>query len=174
MLFGPPYRVHAGIFLALVAAVFIWWLIYRTTFGFEVRTVGLNAKYAGVRVNRTIILTMAIAGGLAGLAGAIETLGVNHRFAPEFGGSVGFDGITVALLGQTHPLGTVMAAFLLGSMDAGAAKMQFESAVSADIILVIQALVLVFVAAPLIIREIYRIRRPVDEIETTPTVSWGA
>jgi len=177
MLFGPPYRVHAGIFLALAAAVFVWWLIYRTTFGFEVRTVGLNAKaakYAGVRVNRTIILAMAIAGGLAGLAGAIETLGVNHRFAPEFGGGVGFDGITVALLAQTHPLGTVMAAFLLGSMDAGAAKMQFESAVSADIILVIQALVLAFVAAPLIIREIYRIRRPADEIETTPTVSWGA
>ena len=177
MLFGPPYRVHAGIFLALVAAVFVWWVIYKTTIGFEIRTVGLNAKaakYAGVRVNRTIIFTMGLAGALAGLAGAIETLGLNHKFAPEFGGSVGFDGITVALLGQTHPVGVVMAAFLLGSLDAGAGKMQFESAVSADIILVIQALVLVFVAAPLIIREIYRIRRPADEIETTPTVSWGA
>jgi simple sugar transport system permease protein len=176
-MFGPPYRVHYGIFLALAAAVFIWWLIYKTTIGFEIRTVGLNpkaAKYAGVKVNRTIILTMAIAGGLSGLAGAIETLGFNHKFAPEFGGAVGFDGITVALLGQTHPLGTVAAAFLLGSLDAGAAKMQFESGVSADIILVIQALVLTFVAAPLIIREVYRLRRPADEIETTPTVSWGA
>ncbi len=177
MLFGPPYRVHAGIFLALVAAVFVWWVIYKTTIGFEIRTVGLNAKaakYAGVRVNRTIIFTMGLAGALAGLAGAIETLGLNHKFAPEFGGSVGFDGITVALLGQTHPAGVVMAAFLLGSLDAGAAKMQFESAVSADIILVIQALVLAFVAAPLIIREVYRIRRPEGEIDTAPTVTWGA
>ncbi len=176
-IYGPPYSVHYGIFLALAAAVFIWWLIYKTTIGFEIRTVGLNpkaAKYAGVRVNRTIVLTMAIAGGLAGLAGAIETLGFNHKFAPEFGGAVGFDGITVALLGQTHPLGVVASAFLLGSLDAGAAKMQFESGVSADIILVIQALVLIFVAAPLVIREIYRLRKPSDEIDTTPTVSWGS
>ena len=176
-MFGPPYRVHTGIFLALAAAVFIWWLIYRTTIGFEIRTVGLNqkaAKYAGVRVHRTIILTMAIAGGLAGSGLLPKLYHEGFEFAPEFGGGVGFDGITVALLGQTHPLGAVMAAFLLGSMDAGAAKMQFESGVSADIILVIQALVLIFVAAPLIIREIYRLRQPSDEIETTPTVSWGS
>ena len=99
-----------------------------------------------------IILAMVLAGGLAGLAGAIETLGFNHKFAPEFSGAVGFDGITVALLGQTNPFGVILAAFLLGSMDAGAAKMQFESGVSADIIQVIQALVLAFVAAPTIIR----------------------
>ena len=175
-IFGPPYRVHWGVVLAILVAVVMWWLIFKTTFGFELRTVGLNsraARYAGMSVARMIILAMVLAGGLAGLAGAIETLGFNHKFAPEFSGAVGFDGITVALLGQTNPFGVILAAFLLGSLDAGAAKMQFESGVSADIIQVIQALVLAFVAAPTIIREIYRIRRKPEEEETTLTVGWG-
>ncbi len=110
-IFDRPYNVHWGIPLAILVAVFVWWLIYKTTLGFEIRTVGQNvkaARYAGIRVNWTIILTMSIAGALAGLAGAIETLGLIHRFAPEFGGGVGFDGITVALLGQTNPLGIIL------------------------------------------------------------------
>ena len=175
-IFGPPYRVHWGVALAVLVAVFMWWLIYKTTFGFELRTVGQNAKaarYAGMSVARTVILSMVIAGALAGLAGGIETLGFNHKFAPEFSGAVGFDGITVALLGQTNPFGVILAAFMLGSMDAGAAKMQFESGVAADIIQVIQALVLAFVAAPTIIRELYRIKPKPDEDETTLTVGWG-
>ena len=175
-IFGPPYKVHWGVVLAVLVAVFMWWLIYKTTLGFELRTVGQNfraARYAGMSVARTIILAMVLAGALAGLAGAIETLGFNHKFAPEFSGAVGFDGITVALLAQTNPIGVILAAFLLGSMDAGAAKMQFESGVSADIIQVIQALVLAFVAAPTIIREIYRIRRKPDQDETTLTVGWS-
>ncbi len=175
-LFGPPYRVHYGVFIALGVAVAIWWLLYKTTIGFEIRTVGLNlkaAKYAGIRVNWTIILTMMIAGGLAGLAGGIETLGLNHKFAPEFGGAVGFDGITVALLGQTHPLGVILASFMFGALDAGAAKMQFETGVAADIIQVIQALVLAFVAAPTIIRTLFRIKSKPDETGTIPSVSWG-
>ncbi len=176
LLFGAPYRVHAGIFLVLFVVVLIWWLIYRTTIGFEIRTVGQNAKaaqYAGMRVNWTIILTMIIAGGLAGLAGAIETLGVNLKFAPEFSGAVGFDGITVALLGQTHPFGVVLAAFMFGALDAGGSRMQFESGVAADIIQVIQALVLAFVAAPMIIRAIFRLRQSDELIKTAPSVSWG-
>jgi general nucleoside transport system permease protein len=175
-IFGPPYRVHWGVVLAVLVAALMWWLIFKTTFGFELRTVGQNpkaARYAGMSVARMIILAMVTAGALAGLAGAIETLGFNHKFAPEFGGAVGFDGITVALLGQTNPFGVILAAFLLGSMDAGAAKMQFESGVAADIIQVIQALVLAFVAAPAIIREIYRVRRKPDEEETTLTVGWN-
>lgn len=175
-IFGPPYRVHWGFVLALLVALFIWWLVYKSIIGFEIRTVGQNlkaARYAGIRVNWTIVLTMLIAGGLAGLAGTIETLGVNHKFAPEFTGSVGFDGITVALLGQTHPLGVVLASFLLGGLDAGGAKMQFDSGVSADIIQVIQALVLAFVAAPLLIRQLFRLRRPVSMLDSAPSVSWG-
>ncbi len=178
-LFGPPYRVHWGVALALLAAILIWWLVFKTVVGFEIRTVGLNmraAKYAGMSVPRTIVLAMALAGGLAGLAGAIETLGLNHKFAPEFSGAVGFDGITVALLGQTHPLGVVLAAFMLGAIDAGAARLLFESGVAADIIQIIQALVLIFVAAPSIIRALFRVRASsAQEAEaTTLSTSWSA
>lgn len=176
-IFGPPYRVHWGVVLALLVAVLMWWLIFRTTVGFEMRTVGQNpkaARYAGMSVSRMVILAMVLAGGLAGFAGAIETLGLNHKFAPEFSGAVGFDGITVALLGQTHPFGVILAAFLLGAMDAGAAKMQFESGVAADIIQIIQALVLAFVAAPAIIRQLFRLRRAPERLEgTTLRTSWG-
>ncbi len=176
-LFGPPFRVHYGVFIALAVVIFIWWLLYKTTIGFEIRTVGQNlraARYAGINVNWTIIFTMGIAGGLAGLAGAIETLGLNHKFAPEFGGGVGFDGITVALLGQTHPIGVVLASFLFGAMDAGAGRMQFESGVAADIIQVIQALILALVAAPLIIRSIFRLRQVPTEAEGAKLgQSWG-
>lgn len=175
-IFGPPYRVHWGIVLAVLVAFLMWWLLSKTIIGFEIRTMGQNpkaAKYAGMNVNWTVIFTMLLAGGLAGLAGTIETLGVNHKFAPEFTGAVGFDGITVALLGQTHPLGVILAAFLFGALDAGGSRMQFESGVSADIIQVIQALVLAFVAAPLLIRAIFRLRRSPNTIESAPTVSWG-
>lgn len=176
-LFGPPYRVHYGFILAILVAIFIWWLIYKTVVGFEIRTVGQNmkaARYAGMRVPTMIVLSMVIAGGLAGLAGAIETLGLNHKFAPEFGGAVGFDGITVALLGQTHPVGVILAAFLMGALDAGAARMQFVSGVAADIIQIIQALVLAFVAAPTIIRTLFRLRKPADQVDTTTiTTSWS-
>jgi simple sugar transport system permease protein len=170
LLGNPRLDIHLGIIIAPLVAFFIWWLIYRTTFGFEVRTVGRNmeaSRYAGMYPRRTIVLSMALAGGLAGLAGAIETLGLNHKFAPEFGGSVGFEGITVALLGQTHPLGVVLAAFLLGSLEGGASRMQFESGVAADIIDVIQALVLIFVAAPLIIRSLWPRRREPSKPEST-------
>lgn len=173
----PPYRLHYGTVLAVLAAVLIWWILYKTITGFEIRTVGQNmraARYAGMNVGGMIVLAMAMAGGLAGLAGAIETLGLNHKFAPEFGGGVGFEGITVALLGQTHPLGVVFAAFMLGALDSGATRMQFESGVSADIIQIIQALVLTFVAAPAIIRSIFRLRKPADEVETTAlSSSWS-
>jgi simple sugar transport system permease protein len=176
-IFGPPYRVHWGVVLALLVAIFVGWLIYKTVIGFEIRTVGQNmraARYAGMSVPRMIVLAMVLAGGLAGLAGAIETLGLNHKFAPEFSGAVGFDGITVALLGQTHPAGVVLAAFMLGALDAGAARMQFESGVAADIIQIIQALVLVFVAAPAIIRALFRVRRVADEVEVpTLSTSWS-
>lgn len=172
-----PYRIHWGVAIALLVALIMWWILFKTTLGFSTRTVGANSKaarYAGINVRWITILTMMIAGGLAGLAGAIETLGLNHRFAPEFTGGVGFQGITVALLGQTNPIGVVLAAFLLGALEAGAARMQFDSGVAADIIQVIQALVLAFVAAPLIIRQIYRIRKPSDQVETTVfSTGWG-
>ena len=148
---GPPLRLHWGIALALLTVLLVWWLMERTQFGFELKTVGakpLAARYAGMRSGWTTVLAMTWAGGLAGLAGAIETLGVNHRFAPEFGGGVGFEGFTIALLGQGHPLGIVLAALLFAVLNAGASKMQFNSGVPSDIIQVIQALILIFAAAP--------------------------
>ena len=172
LLAGPAsYDLHYGIILALLIALLMWWLIYKTIIGFEIRTVGINmkaARYAGMRVPQRIVLAMVLAGGLAGLAGAVETLGHIHKYAPEFSGAVGFDGITVALLGQTHPLGVVLSAFMLGALDAGAARMQFESGVAADIIQIIQALVLAFVAAPVIIRNLFRLRTPTEQVEPTP------
>jgi simple sugar transport system permease protein len=172
---GPAgYNLHYGIILAFLVAIFMWWLIYKTIIGFEIRTVGLNmkaARYAGMRVSQRIVLAMILAGGLAGLAGAVETLGYIHKYAPEFSGAVGFDGITVALLGQTHPLGVVLSAFMLGALDAGASRMQFDSGVAADIIQIIQALVLAFVAAPIIIRSIFHLPKVQDEVDTTPISS---
>ncbi len=176
-IFAEPYRVHWGIVIALVTAVVIWWILYKTTIGFEIRTVGLNpraAKYAGMKVGRTIVMTMAVAGLLAGMAGAVDTLGLNHKFAPEFTGSAGFEGITIALLGKVHPVGVVLSSFLIGGLNAGATKMQFDSGVAAEIIQVVQALVLAFVAAPEIIRLIYRYQahEEVEEIAQLST-GWG-
>jgi ABC-type uncharacterized transport system permease subunit len=171
--------VHWGIIIALVSVAVIWWVLRRSSFGFEVRTVGANitaARYAGIRVNWTIVLTMAIAGGLAGLAGTVETLGLYHRFAPEFTGSSGFEGITVALLGNTQPVGVLLSAIFMGALYGGAAKMQFLSGVRSEIIQVVQALVLMMVAAPEIVRVIYRMRarRHDEEIpEIKVATGWG-
>lgn len=156
---GVLNDVHWGLVIALLAAGVIWWILRRSTFGFEVRTVGENlsaARYAGIRVNWTIVLTMAIAGGLAGLAGAVETLGLHHRYAPEFTGSSGFEGITVALLGSNQPVGVVLSSIFMGALYGGAARMQFVSGVRSEIIQVVQALVLMLVAAPEIVRVLYR------------------
>jgi general nucleoside transport system permease protein len=172
---GEP--IHLGVILALLTAVFIWWLVWKTPFGFELRMVGLNpsaARYAGVNVPRTTILTMVIAGGLAGLAGAVETLGRNHYFAPNFNVGYGFDSIAIALLGQTHPVGVVLASFLFGAMNAGTTRMQLSAGVPAEIIQVVQALILAFVAASEIIRYIYRIRTAAGEEEQRSfSAGWG-
>ena len=161
-------RVHWGFVLALLAAVFVSWLLYRSTLGFEFRAVGLNpsaARYAGMSISRTLVLTMAICGGLAGLAGATEILGVTKSLTPGFSPGYGFDGIAIALLGGSSPLGVVLAALLFGVLRAGATPMQAATGIPIDLVVVIQALVIVFVAAPRLIREIYRIRVP----ETTGT-----
>jgi general nucleoside transport system permease protein len=155
--------LHLGVVLAVLAAVGIWWLLYRTTLGFEIRTVGSNphaARYAGISVGRTIVTTMAIAGGLGGMAGAVEVTGVNYYHTPGFSVGYGFDSIAIALLGRAHPLGVIPAALLFGGLRAGASRMQFLTQIPVDIIQVIQALVLLFVAAPAIVRWLYRVRRP--------------
>ena len=142
-------RLHWGFVLALLLAVGVWWLVSRSTLGVEIRTVGLNpsaARYAGIGVGRTIVLTMALSGALAGLAGTIEVVGLNYYHTPGFSVGYGFDSIAVALLARSHPLGVVPSAILFGALRAGATRMQFVSQIPIDIISIIQALVLIFFA----------------------------
>jgi simple sugar transport system permease protein len=164
-----------GFVIAIVVAFIIWWLLYKTTIGFEIRMVGLNphaSRYAGVKVAQTLILTMVISGILAGLGGAVETLGVVGRFQPGFNTGLGFDGITVAMLGKTHPFGTIPAAILVGAMKAGSSEMQFSSGVAKEITDVIQALILFFVAADVIVRTLLRMRQVGGE-EVKLSTGWG-
>ena len=155
------FRTHWGLFLALGAAVAISWLLFRSTKGFEFRAVGLNpsaARYAGMSIGGTLILAMMVAGGLAGLAGASEMLGSNKTLTPGFSPGWGFDAIALALLGGARPLGVVFAALLFGALRAGATPMQAATLIPIDLVVVIQALVIMFVAAPALVRAIYRIR----------------
>ncbi len=168
-------NIPIGFFFAVAAAGVIWYLVYRTTTGYEIRTVGLNpnaARYAGIKVARTMILAMAISGFLAGMGGAIETQGVVGRYQPGFNVGLGFDGITIALLAKNHPLGVIPAALLVGAMQAGASQMQFDANVASQIIDVIQALILFFVSADMIVRWIIRSRAEEGE-RVTLSSGWG-
>ncbi len=175
----PLDRMHVGLFMAILAAVVVWWLLWQTTVGFELRTVGANpnaARYAGIRISRNIVLAMAISGALAGIAGTVEVLGVSIcRCLPLFFSSgYGFDSIAIALLGKNNPFGILAASFLFGAMRNGADLMELSSGVSKHVITIIQALVLVFVAAPSIVRWIYRMRAPARVEEEAPlTRGWG-
>ena len=167
-------RVHWGFILALAVAFFIWWLLNKTTLGFEIRTVGLNpdaAKYAGINVKRIIILTMVLSGMLAGLAGSVEVTGLNYRHELGFSLGYGFDAIAIALLGRSSPLGVVLASLLFASMRNGATRMQFLTQLPVDLISMIQALILLFVAADAIIRYIYRIKSKGERVVLTR--GWG-
>ena len=173
--FPDPIRFHLGFFIALGAAVFVWWFLFRTTLGFELRTVGANpnaARYAGMSITRNYIIALCLSGALAGLAGANEVLGVNHNLANAFSSGYGFDSIALALLGKSHPFGVVLAALLFGTLRSGGTRMQNIAKIPLDIISIVQALVIVFVAAPAIIRAIYRIRTP-KAGETVFTRGWG-
>ncbi len=167
-------EIPLGFFLAILASVLVWWLLWRTTLGFEIRTVGLSphaAKYAGMKVAFTVTLTMVISGFLAGMGGGIETLGIVGRYQPGFNAGLGFDGITIALLGKTHPFGIIPAAILIGAMKAGASTMQFNAGVAKEITDVIQALMLFFVTADMIVRKILRTKAESGEKITLS--GWG-
>ncbi|MFN8458228.1 MAG: ABC transporter permease [Anaerolineae bacterium] len=169
------YRFHWGFFLALAVAFGIWWLLFKTTIGFEIRTVGANpsaARYGGIKITRITVLTMAISGGLAGLAGANEVLGLNHFLANGFSAGYGFDAIALALLGKSHPLGVVLAALLFGTLRNGATRMQSIASIPTDIISIVQALIIVFIAAPAIVRWIYRVRAK-SEVESATFARLG-
>jgi ABC-type uncharacterized transport system permease subunit len=174
----PPifanYRFHWGFILALVVAALVWWLLWKTTMGFEIRTAGTNpdaAKYAGINVPRMIILSMALSGMLAGMGGAIEVTALNYRHELGFSQGYGFDAIAIALLGKCHPLGVVIAAILFGAMRNGGTRMQFLTQIPVDVISIIQSLILLFVAADAIVRFIFRIRAKEERVVLTR--GWG-
>ena len=178
----PPlldgYRVHWGLVLALLCVGGVWWLLTRSTTGFAIRSVGLNppaARFAGISIGWTIVLTMLLSGGLAGLAGSVEVLGVNYYHTPAFSSGYGFDSIAVALLGRSHPVGIVLSAVLFGALRAGATRMQFVSQIPIDVISIVQAIILLLVASEELVRRVYRIGRRADPLSTLPAVArgWG-
>jgi len=138
-------RLHAGVLIALACVVVVWYLLFRTRLGYKIRAVGLSAsaaEYGGIRVARSIVVTMAISGFLAGLAGAIEVLAVNYRFSQDLSASYAWDAIAAALLGGLHPVGTALAALLFGALSAGFTATQGVADVSRDTVLVITALII--------------------------------
>ncbi len=154
----------------------VYWLLFRTTWGFDLRTVGFNpnaARYAGMKASLVTMMAMSLSGALAGLAGANDVLGVNHNLAMAFSSGTGFTSIALALLGKSHPVGVVLASLLFGFLQAGATQMQLAASVPVDIIGILQGVILMFIAAPAIIRTIYRLRPPKEEEEGGVTISWG-
>jgi general nucleoside transport system permease protein len=165
---------HIGVLFAAVAVPAIAWLLYRSTLGFEIRTVGANpeaARYAGMHPRLLIILTMSLAGLLAGLAGAIEILGQVGHMPAAYATSVGFDAIAVALLGRAHPAGILVAGILFGAMRAGAGLMQIQAGIPVQMVNVLQAVILFFLAAEVIVRSLFRIRAASAQVSEMQTVT---
>ena len=164
----PNLRLHLGLFLMLGAVALVYWLLFRSKLGFAFRISGENpdaARYAGIRAGMTIVIAMAIAGGLAGLAGAAQVTGVLGRATPGFTAGIGFDAIAVALLGRSHPVGILLAGILFGALEAGGRQMQVDAGVSIDMISIIQALIIIFVAAPLLVKRALPILFPAQSKE---------
>jgi len=162
-LLGDSFRLHAGWLLALAAAVGTWWLLERATWGFKVRAVGANAdaaRTAGTSVRAVYVWVMLVAGGLAGMGGVSQVLGTEGVLQEGVAGSIGFDAITVALLGRSKPLGTVLAATLFGALRAGSPLMQTVSGTPIDIVLVVQAVIVLLIAAPPLVRSMFRLPAP--------------
>ncbi|MGI9585034.1 MAG: ABC transporter permease [Acidimicrobiia bacterium] len=174
-LFG--YRVSIGFFIALAAVGFIWWLMYRSTIGFEFRAVGFNpdgGRYAGMNVAWIYVAVMAVSGAMAGLAGSNQVLGLEpYRGIHNFAGNIGFDAIALALLGRSHPIGVLVAALLFGALRAGGREMQGAAGIPIDLVLVLQALIIVMIAAPELVRAIYRIKTPEQDDSITISTGWG-
>lgn len=175
-IFGSDYRVTIGLLIAVAAVFFVNWLLFRSSWGFEFRAVGFNpiaSRYAGMKVAGLYVLVMAISGGLAGVAGANQVMGLSpYQVTTAFAGTIGFDAIALALLGRSHPVGVLWAALLFGALKAGGRSMQAAAQIPLELVSVIVALIIVFIAAPELVRAIFRVK-PLDEGPTQLTKGWG-
>jgi simple sugar transport system permease protein len=159
--FPDSFPVHTGVILALLAGFGVWWLLERSTWGFELRAVGANAdasRTAGMSISKVYTMAMVFAGLLAGLAATMQVLGNQNSLSPTLPGSIGFDAITVALLGRASPLGTVLAGLLFGAMSVGGVAMQASAGTPKELTDVLQALIVLFVAAPALVKGLLRIK----------------
>jgi general nucleoside transport system permease protein len=160
-LLNGTLRVHNGLVIALLAALLVWWILERSTLGFRLKAVGANqfaARTAGMNVANTFLVTMLIAGALSGLAGASQALGTNTQMTNDIDAGIGFDAITVALLGRATPGGTVLAGLLFGALHAGGTQLQAVSGTPNEVVQIVQSLIVLFLAAPALIRAIYRLK----------------
>ncbi len=163
-LLGPGFNLRLGFVLAVLATVFVWYLLNRSNLGFQFRAVGESpsaSRVAGIGVERIYVYAMLISGGLVGLAGANQVLGtVTSGFTAGIDAGVGFDAITVALLGRSRPLGVLLAGILFGALKAGGYSMQAAEGIPIDIVLVVQSFIVLFIAAPPLVRAIFRLPVP--------------
>jgi simple sugar transport system permease protein len=164
-IFDGDLRLHFGIFIALATTWFVWWLLTRSTIGFKFRAVGANsnaARTAGISVPFVTTATMFISGGLAGLGGAVHLIGTEYSLTAGIAGSIGFDAITVALLGQATPIGTLLGALLFGALQTGSRTLLSNTGTPSEIVQVIQALIVLFIATPMLLKRVFRLKNTVE------------
>jgi ABC-type uncharacterized transport system permease subunit len=174
--FPTIFSVHTGVLLAVVAAAVVWWLLERTTLGFQMKAAGANpdaARTAGMNVPRLYLLAMTFAGLLAGVGAAMTLLGQRLSLTTSFAGSLGFDAITVALLGRATPGGTLLAGLLFGALDAGGVQMQAGQGTPIQLTEVLKALIVLFVAAPAAVRGLLRLKGR-HQNTTMAAKGWGS
>jgi simple sugar transport system permease protein len=163
-LFGPQFNLHWGFIFVIAATIYVWYLLNRSNLGFQFRAVGENpnaARVAGISVNKMYVYAMLFSGGLVGLAGAAQVLGtVTSGFGSGIDAGIGFDAITVALLGRSKPWGIFFAGILFGAFKAGGFAMQASEGIPIDIVVVIQSLIVLFIAAPPLVRAVFRLPKP--------------
>lgn len=169
-LLGEDLRIHLGIFIALGVTWFVWWLLTRSTLGFKFRAVGANsnaARTAGISVPFVTTATMFISGGLAGLGGAVHLIGTEYALTAGIAGSIGFDAITVALLGQATPLGTLLGALLFGALQTGSRTLLSNTGTPSEIVQVMQALIVLFIATPMLLKKVFRLKNTIESKSMT-------
>lgn len=176
-LFGSQFRINIGIFIAIAAVFFVHWLLFKSTIGFEFRAAGFSPSaslYAGMNVAFLYTAVMFLSGALSGLAGATQTLGLPpYTVTDNFAGNIGFDAIALALLGRSHPFGVLWSGLLFGALVAGGRVMQAAAGVTVDLVIVMQSLIVIFIAAPELVRAIFKVKAA-EGGPTQVTTGWGA